>query len=591
MMRPHGMPVARVGQQSPSKNVLTLPQCQYYSPITPHIANKHYRGVPHATVIQRRRNQIVMGSCPYCQSVTYTGDTICYTCGRILANIRSNKFAMEQQFHKGSLETSYKMTKKPTKGGVVQNHMGRSVNIMKSRRNRTRHLVLLFLVAFIMLSPQVRENLFEKWAPGVQEYVMGTFAPFHLYPNEATFTLDRTVVALNSNSNGWVTEDIMIPPDVDSLYDELNDFQFTDSQLPSQTTKIQKVESIAIHIDDGDLIIDDIIEIPTDDSIRSFEDKIVTSKGHYVWWPGQGVENTSCRVGNCVKMELHLGPGETAVFTLRVKITSTSYSWWDANRVDSRIAGVDEGINSDNSGEFSDIELRGGGERFRDFTDPTWFDRGSQQGVDHGYAINSQHAIINETASLISANLPEGLKDNAYAFSRATFDYLHEYISYDKNAPSPARSGPLCLEGLTGDCDEQTNAFLSILRTKNIPGWYVFGALSDSEYVHWEGHAWGYILLPMSEPWCNSRNIELNSCFVEASVDVVNNKWLLHTPNAYISWIEEPDSSGNLLNSYYSPARYSNNGLDRASPHYSTVGDVDTSGGLFQVKTLAENLR
>ena len=157
-----------------------------------------------------------MGSCPYCQSVTYTGDTICYSCGRILANTRSNKFAMEQQFNKGSLDTSYKMSKKPAKSGIVQTHTGRSVDLMKNKRNRTRHLVLLFLVAFIMLSPQVRDSV-EKWAPGIQEYVLGTFAPYHLYPNEATFTLDRTVVLVNSNSNGWAYEDIVIPTDIEYI--------------------------------------------------------------------------------------------------------------------------------------------------------------------------------------------------------------------------------------------------------------------------------------------------------------------------------------------------------------------------------------
>ena len=69
----------------------------------------------------------------------------------------------------------------------------------------------------------------------------------------------------------------------------------------------------------------------------------------------------------------------------------------------------------------------------------------------------------------------------------------------------------------------------SILRTKMIPGWYVFGALTDSTYTYWEAHAWGYILLPMSDEWCAERNIVLDDCFVEGSVDVVNNKWLLHT--------------------------------------------------------------
>ncbi len=532
-----------------------------------------------------------MGTCPYCQSVTYTGDTICYTCGRILANIRSDKFAMEQQFHRGSLETTFKMTKKPMKGGVVQTHTGRAVNIMKNRRNRTRHLVLLFFVAFIMLAPQVRENLFQKWAPGLQEYLMLIPAQYHLYDNEATYTLERSIVVINSDSTGWLYEDIVIPTDIESLHGQATDFTYTNGEPPSPTTRIQNISSVNLVFSSGNSVVNDLISIPTNGSLLSYEDKIVTSNGHYVWWPGYGADNLSCHVGNCVKIELHLSPGETVVFSFQVTITSTSYSWWDDSfRVDSRVTGMQEGINLENSGDFSDIELRGDGQRAQEFTSQNWYDRGSKGGVDHGYAINSQVEIVESTAALISSSLPDGLQDNAYAYARAAFDFLHEHVTYDKNAPNPARSGPLCLEESTGDCDEQTNAFLSLLRVKGIPGWYVFGALTDSNYDYWEAHGWGYILLPMSESWCNDNDIELDTCFVEASVDVVNNKWLIHTPNAYIAWIEEPDSTGSLLNSYYSPGKYSTNGLERSPPSYSTLGDVDASGGKHQVKSLAEKL-
>ena len=103
----------------------------------------------------------------------------------------------------------------------------------------------------------------------------------------------------------------------------------------------------------------------------------------------------------------------------------------------------------------------------------------------------------------------------------------------------------------TGDCDEQTNAYLSILRTKGIPGWFVFGALVDLQFTTWELHAWGYIMLPLDEAWCTANLIDANDCFVEASVDVVNNKWLLHTTNAYVDWMEEPDPSGDAIASAY----------------------------------------
>ena len=45
--------------------------------------------------------------------------------------------------------------------------------------------------------------------------------------------------------------------------------------------------------------------------------------------------------------------------------------------------------------------------------------------------------------------------------------------------------------------------------------------------------------------------VSRNSCFV-GSVDVVNNKWLLHTLLRLL-WIEEADPTGNLVNSYYRP--------------------------------------
>ena len=179
-------------------------------------------------------------------------------------------------------------------------------------------------------------------------------------------------------------------------------------------------------------------------------------------------------------------------------------------------------------------------------------------------------------------------QENAYAFARAAFDYLHKHIPYDKNAPVEARSGPACLTDGLGDCDDQTNAYLSLLRTKGIPGWYVLGALTDEKYDYWEAHAWGYILLPMSDEWCNSRNIVIDDCFVEGSVDVVNNKWLLHTPTAFIDWIEEADPSGNLVHNYFHPKYVMD--VDRTRS-IETLVLPETTGGTYQVKKLPENLR
>ena len=126
--------------------------------------------------------------------------------------------------------------------------------------------------------------------------------------------------------------------------------------------------------------------------------------------------------------------------------------------------------------------------------------------------------------------------------------------------------GPLevekqCLDMGLGDCDEQSNAFMSIMRVKGIPTWYVFGALADPEFNEWEGHAWAYIMLPMSEEWCENNDVILNDCYVEGAVDVVNRKWLVHTPTAYIDWIEPHSTGGQVTDGYYYGG--SKSGIDR----------------------------
>ena len=100
-------------------------------------------------------------------------------------------------------------------------------------------------------------------------------------------------------------------------------------------------------------------------------------------------------------------------------------------------------------------------------------------------------------------------------------------VKYDSNAPAVARGAEECLSLGFGDCDEQSNAFMSIMRYKGVPSWYVFGALADSNYERWEGHAWAYVMIPLSEEWCNDQEIDVQTCYVEGSVDVVNHKFMI----------------------------------------------------------------
>ena len=288
-------------------------------------------------------------------------------------------------------------------------------------------------------------------------------------------------------------------------------------------------------------------------------------------------------------MDIEPGTHETLDFAVTLK--STSHSWWHSTKVNGKLDGKSEGVSVQRSGTFSEISERGYGTRDMQFTEEKWYDRGgiSVGGITYTWAIDSRQATaptVYQTAASISASLPSSLKDNAYAYARATFDWLNDNVPYDTNAPGTARSGEQCLDMGLGDCDEQSNAFMSIMRVKGIPTWYVFGALADPEFNEWEGHAWAYIMLPMSEEWCENNDVILNDCYVEGAVDVVNRKWLVHTPTAYIDWIEPHSTGGQVTDGYYYGG--SKSGIDRLRSFYTEGYDV--SGGTWDNKWVGEKL-
>tara|TARA_Y100001968_G_C18708836_1_gene414726 strand:- start:11 stop:298 length:288 start_codon:yes stop_codon:yes gene_type:complete len=93
----------------------------------------------------------------------------------------------------------------------------------------------------------------------------------------------------------------------------------------------------------------------------------------------------------------------------------------------------------------------------------------------------------------------------------------------------------------------------------------------------------------MSDDWCNEKNIELDSCYIEASVDVTNNKWLLHTASALIDWVEQPDPNrdGTYINAQYRPLSPSDKDYDFVQIERDRVfaleGPVSYGGGKFPV--------
>jgi len=478
---------------------------------------------------------------------------------------------------------AYRMTSVPKRRGIVQTDRGRTKNILKGRKNRFRSLIMLGLVAFIMLSPQAREMTMGKISE-VKEFVMNPTLGYLVYDIEADYTLNRIVTLenLDADSNEYFIETLPISPDIYALENSNAMYTYTDGSpgLPNQ--KIQDVTAIELRIDGQS------INIPLGNAaIKSVAESVVTSGGHQIWWPGtSGNDDNYCIGGPCVKVKVNLSPNQKITFEYLVTISSKSFTWWsDVDDVDARIPGFSSGIVEENSGTFDDFLNRGDGERADDFTALRWYNKNRPD-----YAIDSTAANVIAAVSAIDSNLPNG-NQNAFTFAKAAFDYVRENIEYytEEGSGTAALSGPSCLAAGQGDCDEQTNAFLSLLRAKGIPGWYVFGVLSSKSYTKWEAHAWGYIQLPMSTEWCNENNIDLNSCYIEASVDVTNNKWLLHTASALIEWIEQPDPNrdGTYINAYYRPLLYSDQDgdFDRIERDriFALEGPVSYGGGKFPV--------
>ena len=74
--------------------------------------------------------------------------------------------------------------------------------------------------------------------------------------------------------------------------------------------------------------------------------------------------------------------------------------------------------------------------------------------------------------------------------------------------------------------------------SQRVPTWHAFGAPIDPQFESWQGHSWAYIMIPLSDEWCEDNDVVLNTCYVEGSMDVVNRKWLVHN-QLLIDWIEK----------------------------------------------------
>ena len=484
-----------------------------------------------------------------------------------------------------------------------------NISRRKKKKGRVRNLVMLGAIVAVFTLTPLQEEVMGQWAQ-INEMLADASAARHTYPIAVTFTVDRSVTLANEGAQSAEfhyrlpipAEERGVKPYSQNVYNDPSYIQFdsqgSNSALQSEADfgPIQTVKSMTIN---G-------IPVP----VGSWDGSDMTSEGennaraltggdHQIWWQSKQPISASghdyCVFGPCVHWEGKLLPGSILTITVRYTIEGKSFTWWNDPNLDlqlgKKIGRLTVGMNEANSGTLADIS---GGEYTLGLSDyhsyyvndnPNWFDRASSGAPD--FAITGSNQQVQTVAQNIRATLPSGQNDNAFSLAHASFIYVRDNVEYTTGLAVP-RSGAVCLTTGIGDCDEQSNAWMSILRVLGIPTWYEFGALTTSTYDRWEGHGWANVALPYSRDTCAEWGVELRSCFIEASVDVVNNKFLLHTPTAFSEWVEPPpigDSEGKMIESFYGALQIatSNYAWDE---HWSTVGSPEVSGGTYNVRLI-----
>ena len=447
----------------------------------------------------------------------------------------------------------------------------------KKKRNNIRTMVLVVAIAFLFLFTPAQErisNQLEKWL----DSLMDEFGPAREYPVHASYTVERHVNLMNPHSEP-ISFNYQFPiPTLRTDFGiseygfELND----ETQYPVMA--LQEVMNMVAHVAGTE----NHVAIPIVEEYLTVDSAIALDSTSQIYWPPIGTGSERCDVTRCVIWEGDIPPGQIITLQVQYDVISTSFTWWGGERAPDEAPRSPIGsIDNDNSGTYADYDRSGRLDSMYDQfgIHKQWYDR--DPGPSRNWAIDGTNAIVVELANEIESSLNPDDLDNPYVFAHEAFIKIRDSIVYSQGL-SPARSGAACIADQRGDCDEQSNAWMSVLRTRNIPAWYEMGPMTDGQFNAWEPHAWANAIFPLDEQWCNDNNIILSSCFIEGEVDVVNNRWLLHTPTTMTEWIEEPSHLGEAPYDYYRPLSIGcSSGCWTESWH--TIGEPEITGGTYRV--------
>lgn len=132
-----------------------------------------------------------------------------------------------------------------------------------------------------------------------------------------------------------------------------------------------------------------------------------------------------------------------------------------------------------------------------------------------------------------------GNEQNVYIILKNTYDWVTKNIAYPGSpTPGEPKSSLETLRSGVGDCDDQSNLFLGLVRAAGVPGWLQLGALYNSASGQMEGHAWIQTYIP----YANGGGVDVN-------IDLVNKNFLVWKPSFICDYTD--NGNGNDLRNYY----------------------------------------
>lgn len=515
----------------------------------------------------------LMTRCPYCMAPSNSRSPICHGCGRVVSGSRG----MATRVSPAGVPV---MQPQRVQYGVDprrRSKMDRQRREKKKSGKQFRNLILVLVIAFVFLFTPAQEHVNKQLSIWLDD-LWKTIGPAHEYPVSTEYTLQRTIEIDNFDA-GDRNFVYRLPIPIQRTNRGIDSFAFDRGGNLDMAISLQWVKSMQVGAGFSHL------DVPvTHEQYLGPESALDSGDGFStVHWPPKGPGNERCEFVRCLIWTGDIPANSVARLIVTYEIESYSYTWTKEDTISTTITGQSIGMGVDNSGGFDDLSRPGWIRSTTDYIgeEHQWYDRNAGGSVSN-WAIDGDHHLVISTADNIIASLPTSEQNNIYAFAHAAFIHVRDTIQYGPGSPYPPRSGPTCLAQGIGDCDEQSNAWMSLLRTRDIPTWYEFGALTSMAHEVWEAHAWSVILIPYDVDWCNSNGINLDSCYLEGSVDVVNNKWLVHTPTAFSEFLEPESPQGIASEEFYKVMSINAFAYNWMESWDTIVGPLHT-GGTFKV--------